>query len=63
MTCTKNCRDCIYGVPQAKMRCRNPNSTCDGMCYKCSYRSEVSVRYFCTMHSTVFEIMERKNGK
>lgn len=48
MTCTKDCRNCIYGIPQAKVKCGNPNSTCDGLCYKCIFRIEVSTKYICT---------------
>ena len=48
MTCSNDCRDCIYGVPKTSMECNNQNATCDGACYKCCWASEKSVRYICT---------------
>lgn len=47
MTCTNNCKDCIHGIPQAKVKCGNPGCTCDGMCHRCVHKIEVSVRYLC----------------
>lgn len=48
MTCAKNCRDCIYGVPKATVKCNNPNATCNGSCYRCPWASDQIVKYICT---------------
>lgn len=48
MTCTKECSKCIYGIPKTKVKCGEPNSTCDGLCYKCKNRIEVRITWKCT---------------
>ena len=48
MTCSKQCRDCIYGIPRVTLICTNPNSTCDGNCYKCRWAVERIIKYVCT---------------
>jgi len=48
MTCNKDCRNCIYGVPKTTFRCNSPNSTCAGECYKCPWSSDKQVKYYCT---------------
>lgn len=48
MTCTKDCKKCIYGVPQIRYACHDKNTTCNGECLKCSQRQTLSVKYICT---------------
>lgn len=50
MTCTKNCSDCLYGVPKKIIdRCANPYSSCNGDCQNCTKAWVKSVKWICTV--------------
>ena len=47
MTCSQDCKNCIYGIPKYTMRCGDKNITCNGECNKCPYRIIISTNYIC----------------
>jgi len=48
MTCTRDCKSCVYGKPVAEIKCGSPNSTCNGECFRCVHKQDINVRYICT---------------
>lgn len=48
MTCTKNCSDCLYGVPKKVVMCVDPYSTCNGDCQNCTKTLVKSIKWVCT---------------
>ena len=53
MTCTQDCKHCIYGEPKTKILCKDNDVTCNSMgnadtCRNCSYKYEIVVGYKCT---------------
>ena len=50
MTCTKDCKKCIYGKlikSKSSGICMTPNQTCNGECSKCSSYRWIHEIYRC----------------
>ncbi len=52
MTCSQDCKHCIYGEPKTEILCKDNNVTCSSMgdgdaCGNCSYKYVVVVGYKC----------------
>ena len=47
MTCTNDCKNCMYSAVEIRYVCTKPNSTCANNCSQCQFCKLVPLRYIC----------------
>ena len=47
MTCSKDCANCMYGMPYIQYKCNDSNTTCCGECSTCPAGTAYIIRYYC----------------
>lgn len=46
MTCSKDCKNCMFGTPIGRVECKDPGVTCAGNCYECEHAHK-TITFIC----------------
>lgn len=47
MTCSKDCENCMYGIPKIVYVCGDRNTTCCSTCSMCPSATKYLLGYYC----------------